>query len=47
MRQPGVVETGEWQAAWKGVDGGMTGGNPPIAHVIAEVFRIDYMLTAA
>ena len=45
--QPGVVETGEWQAAWKGLDDGMAGGNPPIAHVIAEVFRIDYMLAAA
>ena len=45
--QPDVVETGEWQAAWTGLDDGMAGGNPPIAHVIAEVFRIDYVLAAA
>ena len=45
--QPDVVETDEWQAAWTGLDDGMAGGNPPIAHVIAEVFRIDYVLAAA
>ena len=45
--QPGVAETGEWQALWTGLDGGMAGANPPIAHLIREVFRIDYRLAAA
>ena len=45
--QPDVVENDEWQAAWTGLDDGMAGGNPPTAHVIAEVFRIDYVLAAA
>ena len=42
-----VTETGEWREVWTGLDDGMAGGDPPIAHVIAEVFRIDYMLAAA
>ena len=45
--QPEVTETREWREVWTGLDDSMTGGDPPIAHVIAEVFRIDYMLAAA
>ena len=45
--QPGIADTGEWQAAWTGLDDGTAGGDPPIAHAITEVFRIDYMLAAA
>ena len=45
--QPGVMETREWWAAWTGLDEDMPGGNPPLAHVIREVFRIDYALAVA
>ena len=45
--QPGVVETGEWQAVWTGLDEGTSGGDSPIVHVIRQVFRIDYVLAAA
>ena len=45
--QPGVIETEAWEAAWTGLDEGMAGGSPPVAHVVREAFRIDYVLTAA
>ena len=44
--QPDVAESGEWRALWADLDGSMADGNSPIAHVIREVFRIDYVLTA-
>ena len=44
--QPGVMETKEWRAAWAGLDENPFGGDPPIAHVIREAFRIDYALAA-
>ena len=44
---PGVAESDGWQAPWLGLDEGMAGAGPPIAHVIREAFRIDYALPAA
>ena len=45
--QPGVVETGEWKAAWVGLDEATAGGSPPVANAVREVFRVDYVLPAA
>ena len=44
---PGVVETGDWRAAWAGLDTGSGDDSPAIAHVIREAYRVDYVLPAA
>ena len=45
--QPRVIETEEWEAPWTGLDDGMAGGSPAVAHVVRETFRVDYVLPAA
>ena len=45
--RPEVAESGDWQARWAGLGQGMAGGSAPVAHVIRETFRIDYVLPAA
>ena len=44
--QSGAIDSEDWQALWINLDESMTGGSPPITHVIRETFRIDYMLPA-
>lgn len=45
--QPNAAESGQWQAPWTALDGSMAGGKPPLANVIREVFRVDYVLASA
>ena len=45
--RPSVAESDGWQVSWLGLDDGMAGADPTIAHVILEAFRIDYALPAA
>jgi len=44
---PDVVETEAWRARWSGLDEDMAGAGPPVAHVVLEAFRVDYVLPAA
>ena len=45
--RPGVVDTEQWRSAWNELDGGTGSDRPPVAHVIQEAFRIDYVLPGA
>ena len=45
--RPGVVETGDWRAAWASLDTGSGDDGAAIAHVIREAYRVDYVLPAA
>ena len=44
--RPDVMESGDRRALWASLDEGAAGGDPPIAHVVCEAFRIDYLLPA-
>ena len=44
---PDVVETEAWRARWSGFGEETAGAGPPVAHVIREAFRVDYVLPAA